>query len=259
MNFDLKVIYRISDKGNPKEKLLNADKFSCIKNAEENFGLENIHIIADNCHFDTIDFLNNIGAKYEQTELGNIGSFLYVLDKVVKEYNPDSYVYFLEDDYLHRGGAKTILLEGLQIADYVTLYDHPDKYINIKNNGNPFNYFNLQKSTLFVTKNSHWRTINSTTMTFAAKVKTIKEDLSILKNQPRNGVPNDFGTFVTLTKQNNIIDFIMLVMYRKKIAWNVMKNIFSFRKRRVLLSSIPGLATHAELKYLAPTFNWEDI
>ena len=39
-------------------------------------------------------------------------------------------VYFLEDDYLHRAGWADILLEAFTLdqADYVTLFDHQDKY-----------------------------------------------------------------------------------------------------------------------------------
>ena len=52
---NLHVIYRISDKGNPKPKLSNGGKWDCLFNAVKEFGAENFHVIADNCRFwDTV-------------------------------------------------------------------------------------------------------------------------------------------------------------------------------------------------------------
>lgn len=255
----LRVIYRISDKGNPKRKLDNADKESCLNNAKREFGEDDIHVIADNCFFNTIKMIESLGLRWESTSLGNIGSFLFALNKVIKEYDSDDYVYFLEDDYLHLPRSKKVLLEGLKTADYVTLYDHPDKYLDSKNGGNPFNHGSFQKSEIFVTESAHWRTINSTTMTFASKVKTIKEDFQILKKQPRKGIPDDFAMFLTLTKQKNLLDCALLGMEKKKAALNILRNIFSFRKKRILISSIPGFATHTEMNYLSPVIKWWNV
>ena len=54
-----------------------------------------------------------------------------MLDYVTnKKFHPDTILYFVEDDYLHLPGWLDVLLEGFSIpeADYVTLYDHKDKY-----------------------------------------------------------------------------------------------------------------------------------
>lgn len=61
-------------------------------------------------------------------------SFLRVLDYVEKlDLAPQTILYFVEDDYLHREGWIDVLLEGFQVpgADYVTLYDHRDKYLSL--------------------------------------------------------------------------------------------------------------------------------
>ena len=43
-------------------------------------------------------------------------------------------LFLLEDDFLHKPGSKKLLLEGLlNYNGYITLYDHPDKYLNKEN------------------------------------------------------------------------------------------------------------------------------
>ena len=67
--------------------------------------------------------------------------------------------YFVEDDYIHKKNWVNVLKEGLSLgADYVTLYDHPDKYdVSMYN----------QSSMLLLSPSSHWKITPSTTDTFA--------------------------------------------------------------------------------------------
>jgi hypothetical protein len=184
---NLYIYYRISDKGQPKDKLPNADKWKCLTNAVSEFRDEHFHVIADNCEPETVKIIRKIcedsGVAYtiEETALGNAASFIYMVDKIVLNHNLSDAVYLLEDDYIHRSGSKKILLEGINIADYVTLYDHPDKYFIESEGGNPFNYKQLQKTRIYLTESTHWREINSTTMTFACLVQTLRDDYHIWK------------------------------------------------------------------------------
>ena len=60
--------------------------------------------------------------------------FNMALDLALKQTECEG-VYFVEDDYLHHPRSYEILIEGLELgADYITLYDHPDKYFD---GGNP--------------------------------------------------------------------------------------------------------------------------
>jgi glycosyltransferase involved in cell wall biosynthesis len=106
--------------------------------------------------------------KIIESNLGNSGSFVSALELAVK-LPPDDMVYFVEDDYIHKADAVKVLAEAIPFADYVTVYDHPDKY-------GPY-YDGGEVSKVFRTKSSHWRFTQSTTMTFAAQVKTLQEDL----------------------------------------------------------------------------------
>ena len=232
-------------------------------NASEVFGRSNIYVIADNCSDELIDFIRTEGFSFEQTSLGNSPSFKYALIKAVKEYGDDDIIYFLEDDYLHLQGSRELITEGLDIADYVTLYDHYDQYMKYppEKSAAPLNRWNFHSWRIFLTEHSHWRETPSTTMTFAARVKTLKKDYKILMDNPDKGTPNDFQMFMMLTKQNSFIDIVKIMAARfKRITILMLLNkIAFFRKKRLLISSIPGRSTHCEKKWLSPLTDWTKV
>jgi len=149
-------------------------------------------------------------------------SFLYLLDYVnEKSFFSDKIIYFLEDDYLHRPDFCEVLLEAFTLpVDYVTLYDHNDKYF--------FKEYEDLNSKIFATPSCHWRTTPSTTNTYAMRYKTLKEDLEIHKkfSQGRK-VSQDHKKFLELGERG-----------------------------RTLVSSIPGWSTHCEPKYASPCIDW---
>lgn len=261
IKMNLKVFYRISDKGRPKPKLSYATKINCLQNAIKEFGKDSFYVFADNCSNETISFLQEEKIAFEETSLGNAKSFQHMCAYIFAHCKDDDFVYLLEDDYIHLGGSKQKLLEGLAIADYVTLYDHPDKYkiYNKKTDeGNPFNLWTLQKTTLFASAHSHWRTVNSTTMTFAVKVATLKKDFFIFKKftNTKDGIPNDFMPFVFLT-QKNLLDAFKLFVCKKLATFYVVKNALLFKKVRTLICAVPASATHAETKELSLVVDWK--
>jgi hypothetical protein len=105
------------------------------------FTNKNLIVLCDNVSEDTYKMVQKYAIKdnIHLTSNGNTGSFLASLDlahRIIteKQLPEDTIFYFLEDDYLHRRGAYDILIEAFEDlkADYVTLYDHPDKYQNLK-------------------------------------------------------------------------------------------------------------------------------
>ncbi|GBR75897.1 hypothetical protein NO2_0526 [Candidatus Termititenax persephonae] len=258
------VYYRLSDKSHCQTKLAYATKKNCLLNALREFGRDDFYVIADNCQPETIQFIRQLGVNFEETKLGNSGSFAYMLDLIFQRRPADELVYLLEDDYLHRPGSKQVLAEGLKIADYVTLYDHPDKYRD--STGNPFEVGGRQKTRLSLTPSAHWRETNSTTMTFACAVKTLYADRKIWRRYLKTNIPQDFYAFTTLT-QNNFGDlcriFVCFLRRWKKrylfTALILLRNLLSFRKMRKLISPLPGYATHAEKELLAPLIAWEKL
>ncbi|CAE7860296.1 flbA [Symbiodinium microadriaticum] len=117
-------------------KLPGSDKEVCLKNfcyafQREIFseGVEPpVRILADNCERKTIKMLLGTGLPVTATNFGNAGSLRKAFELALEEGEEEDIAYFVEDDYLHLPNAPQILREGIHVADYITLYDHPDKY-----------------------------------------------------------------------------------------------------------------------------------
>jgi hypothetical protein len=150
-----------------------------------------MRIIADRCERTTVAMLTNTGIPLILTDAGNAGSFRAALE-MATECEDDELIYFCEDDYLHQHGVEKILEEGIKRADYVSLYDHPDKYTRFYNGG--------EYSKVIRTESSHWRFTASTCMTFAAKAKTLKQDKEVWLNHTSESHPWDHKIFTDLAK-----------------------------------------------------------
>jgi hypothetical protein len=179
----MKIIYRISDTGYNKIKPDYINNEACLKNALEVFPWNEYDwsIIADNISEETNDMIQKyIPRNYiDYVSVGNgAGTFNLALDEALT-YDDNEIVYFIENDYLHKLGADKILKEGFNVGySYVALYDHPDKYID---GANPLVEDGGEVTRVMISKSCHWKITNSTTMTFASQVKTLKEDESILR------------------------------------------------------------------------------
>jgi hypothetical protein len=231
----MKVLYRISDAGNQKQKLDFASKKHCFENCLKVFGKDSISVFADNCLPRTIEMINDFGLTPVESQFGNALSWKKTARFALDNFGKEESVYFVEDDYLHLENALKVLEEGLQIADYVSLYDHPDKY---KDGENPFVDGGGEASKVFLTTSSHWKTTNSTTMTFATKVQTLIDDWSVWLEFTSEGFPNDFGAFQRLCGIGN---------WENRI----------FGNRRTLITCIPARSTHTEKDYVSPLVHWK--
>lgn len=144
----------------------------------------------------------------------------------------DDILYICEDDYLHKSGWCDLLREGLvkklmpetTEISYVTLYDHYDKYYF--NDEYAKHTYSTLVSHIAVSKSAHWRTVPSTTNTFAMKVATFMDDIDthlVYKN-------GDNEKFISLGKAG-----------------------------RVVASCIPGWSTHCHTEFLSPCVDWKEI
>lgn len=215
------IYYRISDRGYPKQKPAYVTPENCIRNFISNFcngDTSELTIIADNCGDETVSMIRRVtGLDPIRTSLGNAGSFRFLLDEALK-LEDDTIIYSVEQDYLHRKGSRQALLEGLEIADYVSLYDHIDKYMQQ----------NLRPEYILRTNTTHWRTCISTTMTFAAKVGTLRKCESSIRKWTSGAHPDDHRMFCELGSAGY-----------------------------TLISALPAFCSHGETAFLSPGVDWE--
>ena len=224
----MRIIYRISDTGYNKVKPDYITNENCLANATKEFDDVIWSVIADNVSTDT----NNMIQKYVTrncilyTEKGNgAATFNLALDEALT-YEDDETIYFIENDYLHKPGSQKTIQEAFELgADFVSLYDHPDKYVD---GVNPYVEEGGEITKVFLSKSCHWKLTNSTTMTFAAKVGTLKKYESILRKYTSTTHPDDFKMWVELRKQE-----------------------------ASLITPLPGYATHGETAWLSPLNNWK--
>ena len=228
----MKIIYRISDAGYNKVKPDYINNENCLKNATEVFKDAGWLIIADGTSKETNEMIYKYAPESDIFYAGvghGAGTFNLALDEALT-YDDEEIVYFLENDYLHTPDAKKILEEGFDIgASFVSLYDHPDKYLSPDRGGNPYCEGGAEDTRVYLTDNSHWKITNSTTMTFAAKVKTLKENEKILRDFTNGTHPHDFQMFLKLREKNEL-----------------------------LITPIPGRSTHGETAWLSPLINWSN-
>jgi len=228
----MKIIYRISDSGYSKVKPEYINNEACLKNALQTFPTSeyNWSIIADNISEET----NNMIQKYISRDhiiyvsVGHgAGTFNLALDEALQSPD-DEIIYFIENDYLHKPNSGNIFKEGFDLdPSFMSLYDHPDKYMSPNQGGNPHCDNGAEDTRIYLTDSCHWKITNSTTMTFASRVSTLKRTEGILRKHTSGSHPHDFNMFLELMDQDEF-----------------------------LITPVPGYSTHGETAWLSPLTDW---
>jgi hypothetical protein len=207
----MKIIYRISDAGYSKVKPEYVNNELCLKNFCNVFFdyIYDILVIADNCSDNTITMIKKYidPVNIRKVSVGHgAGTFNLALDEALR-YDDLTTIYFVENDYIHLHGSPQILKEGFNLgASYMTLYLHPDKFIPPHQGGNPeVDYDGGYMTKIYKGETQLFGMFNSTTMTFAAKVKTLKEDEAILRKYTSGTHPNDFPMFLELRDKGSAL------------------------------------------------------
>lgn len=173
-----------------------------------------------------VDFYDN--EIIEFTGGTDHASFEFLLNTVQsKNLSDETIVYLVEDDYLHRPNWDNMLIEAFQTfnVDYVSLYDHPDKYF--------LPMYNSLQSKVLHTKNLHWRTTPSTCNTYAGKMSTFKRHWEIHMKYCMPDITHD--------------------------GYDHTKFVELWENGSNLITPIPGYSTHCEMPFISPVYDWETL
>lgn len=183
----LSVFYRISDSPTPDKC---CPREVCFLNFLSVFRGLPLMIVADNCGPKTLGLVKQSGHPFIETSLGNSGSFLKCLELAAQ--TETMFAYFSEDDYIYRDHAPQLIVEGLRWSNYITLYDHPDKYIKERGYG--------EVGRCLKTETWHWRQTISTCCTFGANVAMLKQDMDVFKKHCQGKTPADHPMWCELSQ-----------------------------------------------------------
>jgi hypothetical protein len=227
---DCYVFVRVSDlsAATNKLKLSAYPKLACISNLVAIFGSSRVIVIADCVSSDLRQSIDDLDVQIIACDNRSGGkTFLQAVDTALS-LPKDVAVYLVEDDYIHCTNALTLILEGINMGfDYVSLYDHPDKYeghtvVNPSVRGG-------ELTRLLISSSTHWKLTDSTTMTFATTVSTLIEDQAVIRRFCQGRQPQDYDMFLQLRCNG-----------------------------RTVASSVPGASTHTEIDHLSPLVDWDN-
>lgn len=234
----LHIFYRSTGGDNKKNRPPYYSKMLCLMSFLQAFervrGRAEITFVNDGpMPDDRLAIMERYGKIVSFPGLGNSPSYRETLALAVA-LPADSLVYFAEDDYLYTPQALEKLLaafDEIPAAQYVTLFDHMDRYTRADDSRRGY-------SRLYLAGGLHWRTVESTCMTFGARVRTLQSDAWIHR----------LGTVPKTPRDRTIW---RCTQGEKEFFWKFPK--------RTLVGPIPSLATHMDPEGLAPNVDWEAV
>lgn len=205
-----------------------------------------ITVLGDKLSDEMINFFTAYDVTFSNGNYGNDESIRQSLYAALKLENDNDWVYFCEDDYLHR--AETFLYIANLIVEQANIYPgkrrlgllssvlyfrkpgiaiHPTDY--------PDRYWPKDRTQHFIfhTSDCHWRQVANTTFTFLMQVKDIKKHKAKILRASRNA--NDAYLSKVLYGKNHFIGKLLCV------------------------SPLPGLAAHMHINTMPPLVNWKEI
>ncbi len=203
------------------------DKHKCFKSFWNSFNNEycNIIVVWDGEKNNSLfQYISSFPVEIIETqEHGNTPSLLKCYQLVTQINTP--FGYLIEDDYAHLPNSFHVLIDMFFYSDFISLYDHPDRYGPMGKQDITFG-----KEHIFIGKYCHLRTAESTTMSFGFRKETLNKYYETLIKAANRGIgaADDRG------------------WWREMIG-------YGYR----LVTPIPGVNSHLVKDCESPFINWE--
>jgi hypothetical protein len=171
---------------------------ACFKNLLNTIeGHSNINLTVAMDGEDPTNFIHKYKDKYSLLQINknsSLDSWRVLLEHVkAQSMHPSDLIYWIENDYLHVNGwidKVTTLYSSFSGLDYVSLYDHNDKYIS------PM--YDELVSKVITTADHHWRTTPSTCGTYIVSRDIFDKDYDV-----QSTYVGDHETFLWLNENRN--------------------------------------------------------
>lgn len=266
-NYDVAVAYRIYPKVSKVPPVFAEDKYRlselCLGSFRKSLGSLRVKmfVILDNCppeyeelfrrHFEErdLEFIRLNGA-------GNYRTFELQIEILLQQKCSEN-VYFAEDDYYYLPGQFPAMVDYINSGpdiDFVTPFDHIHYYtLDLHRHSNEIR----------VHGSKHWRTANSTCLTFLTTKRTLASTKRVFRTYRHKN--NDSSIWLSLTKYR-VFNPILPIKYFFGRQWFLLEIIsfawlfcwsqILFGRQRKLWASIPSIATHMNSKLMAPVVDW---
>lgn len=242
-----------------KEQMVQATTRSLAAALSGFDGTVRLFVILDGCpsyrdfFTETFAFVGNVQISFEDTpSIGNQATYAKQFEILVTQTDAD-YLYFSEDDYFYHRNAFAAMAEFLDQneVDFVTPLDHPDRYNHALGNKGP-----LRKETIRTSRHSHWRTAESSCMTFMTSRRVFDEAKAIIATYGTGAMDGTMWIALTKTGVFNPVKILFaalayllrldrpFVFYMPLCAWKHCGIYMLTTRRFSLWQPIPTLAVH---------------
>jgi hypothetical protein len=237
------------------EKLFKLKCFKSLINAVGQHDIE-IFVIGDCLTEETISSYKQVfpGLKIlnSQEKLGNAGSLVKVYEQADKFTQPDEIIYFCEDDYLYREDFINNIVNffGTTGNKFEDVFFHPTDYPD------QYNDSRMRRNYVFNDGLNGWyKEIDSTTFTFACKVKTYQKYNVLLKDcAVRNKVGYD-----RMMKPIYHLKGADDARFSETFGYKNTHGSTNFHQSAICFCPLPGTASHMHSGTESLHFNWETL
>jgi hypothetical protein len=267
--YDLAVAYRIYPGVSKTPVVFRDNKYKlselCLKSFRASLGdlKVKVWVLLDNCPQEYQELFKR---QFEAQDLelillkktGNFGTFNMQLDILLSQDVSEA-VYFAEDDYYYLPGQFPQMVQFLKAhndAHFVTPYDHADYYtLDLHNHHNFIRAFG----------NRHWRTANSTCLTFLTTKSVLRKTEKVFRTYAKNNFDASIWLSLTKYKLFNPITFVKFVfrdilLFKILVkAWLYCWKHILFARRWKLWVPLPSIATAVDSSILAPSYDWQSL
>lgn len=227
-NFNLEIALRVSPTLNKTHISKSNNKLLFFKKnirslciALKHLPNTKVNLIFDSCNDNFIQEIRKIVSYYDinyEVGLVRFKSGIKTFEEQINilQKSKADLVLFLEDDYIFNKNAILNLISYAKFDNYnsfYTVFNSVDYYYS------PLHHY---KSEIVFYNKKYWRTVSSTTLTFACSPSLLRDNKSFFLTFNKDN--NDYSIWLSLTK-----------MFPKKIFSNNFEIIFYFIKRLVKL------------------------